>query len=211
MSHRIQAFLLRNTTFLQRVVNDNLAKKSGMVGNLFRALEIGPRQYGFHVIPKFLRYSNFLMVRMYQFMSMNRPYMSRFLRDGYGHMPILQAISGITIYAMMFSWLGINEGKRFVWLYEQDCPRYWYEKYSHRFPTNLLHNRVSAHYLEIRKIFQIEMFKKYYVIRKQIILERESASQEERLTKYALNPNYVYQPMGEDDPRLVDIKLNGQF
>ena len=79
MSYRVQAFLLRNTTFLQRVINDNLAKKSGVIGSIFRALEIGPRQYGFHVLPKLLRLGNFKFVKMYQFMSMNRPYLSRYI------------------------------------------------------------------------------------------------------------------------------------
>ena len=126
-------------------------------------------------------------------------------------MPLLQAVSGITIYACTYSWLNIGEGKRLAYLYEQDCPRYWYEKYAMRFPTNVLHNRVSAHYLEISKIFSVEMFKKYYVVRKQIILERENCSQEEKLTKYALNPNYVYQPMGADHPAITECKLNGSW
>ena len=129
MSYRVQAFLLRNTTFLQRVINDNLAKKSGFIGTVFKALEIGPRQYGFHTLPKLLRLGNYCFMKVYQMLSMNRPYVSRYIRDGYGHLPILQAIYGMTFYGMMYAWLSPGEIRRFVHLYEQDSPRYWYEKY----------------------------------------------------------------------------------
>jgi len=34
---------LRNTTFLQYVVNEKLAKRPGLIGRIFKGLEMGPR------------------------------------------------------------------------------------------------------------------------------------------------------------------------
>ena len=44
------------------------------------------------------------------------------------------------------------------------------------FPPNFLHNRISAHYIEINHIFAVEMIKKYQVARKEIIAERDAES-----------------------------------
>ncbi len=67
------------------------------------------------------------------------------------------------------------------------------------FPPNFLHNRISAHYIEINHIFSIEMMKKYMVVRKEVIDERELHSEEVRRTKFATNGNYVYEPFGSED------------
>jgi len=66
------------------------------------------------------------------------------------------------------------------------------------FPPNFLHNRLSAHYIEINHIFAVEMLKKYIPMRKELLRERDACTQEDRLTRYALNPDYVYEAMGED-------------
>ena len=44
------------------------------------------------------------------------------------------------------------------------------------FPPAFLHNRMSAHYLEITHIYAVEMFKRYQVARKEILDEREKHS-----------------------------------
>ena len=64
------------------------------------------------------------------------------------------------------------------------------------FPPNFLHNRLSAHYIEINHIFTIEMTKRYIVARKEILAEREAQSDFIKRTKYALNPNYIYEALG---------------
>jgi len=71
------------------------------------------------------------------------------------------------------------------------------------FPPSFLHNRISAHYIEINHIFAVEMVKKYQVVRKDILAERDSASQEVRMTKYASNPNYVFEPLGPDSNGMI--------
>ena len=80
------------------------------------------------------------------------------------------------------------------------------------FPPNFLHNRLSAHYIEINHIFGIEMMKKYQIARQQILAERDACSDMERRTRYATNPNYIYEPFGSrDDDRIQRLKDEKQF
>ena len=79
------------------------------------------------------------------------------------------------------------------------------------FPPNFLHNRISAHYIEINHIFAIEMMKRYQVARKEILSERERQSDEVKRTKYITNPNYVFEPLGADDDKLKRVKADGLF
>ena len=43
MSERFQVWLLRNIGPLTYLVNERLAKRSGLIGRIFKGLEIGPR------------------------------------------------------------------------------------------------------------------------------------------------------------------------
>ena len=43
----------------------------------------------------------------------------------------------------------------------QDNPEFWFSRYNMMFPPSFLHNRISAHYIEINHIFSTEMLKKY--------------------------------------------------
>jgi hypothetical protein len=58
MTECVQRFLLKNTKFLQYVVNEKLAKRSGSIGKFFSWMQIGERQYGQHFIPKWFRVFN---------------------------------------------------------------------------------------------------------------------------------------------------------
>ena len=79
------------------------------------------------------------------------------------------------------------------------------------FPPNFLHNRISAHYIEINHIFAIEMMKRYQVARKEILDERERTSDSDRRTRYITNANYVYEPLGADDDKIKRLKDDGLF
>lgn len=79
------------------------------------------------------------------------------------------------------------------------------------FPPNFLHNRISAHYIEINHIFAVEMIKKYQVARKEIIAERDTHSDLEKRTMYATNANYIYEPLPKDDDRIQRMKDDGEF
>ena len=94
---------------------------------------------------------------------------------------------------------------------QQDQPEFWYARYGMMFPPSFLHNRLSAHYIEINHIFTIEMMKKYIGVRKELVDEREACTPEERLTRYASNPNYVYEPLGADDVKVRTVKDLGLF
>ena len=79
------------------------------------------------------------------------------------------------------------------------------------FPPSFLHQRISAHYIEINHIFMIEMLKKYQFARKEILDERERLPDSERRTRYVTNPNYVYEALGADDDGLKRLKSDGIF
>ena len=79
------------------------------------------------------------------------------------------------------------------------------------FPPNFLHNRISAHYIEINHIFAIEMMKRYQVARKEILAERERQPNEVKYSKYITNANYVYEPLGQDDDKIKRLKDDGLF
>lgn len=64
MSERFQSWLLRNNGFkmMQFLVNERLAKRSGVIGRLARALEMGKRQYSQHTFTRAFRVVNFYWV-----------------------------------------------------------------------------------------------------------------------------------------------------
>ena len=93
----------------------------------------------------------------------------------------------------------------------QDNPEFWFSRYNMMFPPSFLHNRISAHYIEINHIFSTEMLKKYQVARREILAERDTLSDEVKRTRYATNPNYVYEPLGRDDDRIQRAKDDGIF
>lgn len=79
------------------------------------------------------------------------------------------------------------------------------------FPPSFLHNRISAHYIEINHIFAIEMMKRYQGARKEVLADRERQTDEVKHTKYITNVNYVYEALGADDDKLRRLKDDGLF
>ena len=79
------------------------------------------------------------------------------------------------------------------------------------FPPNFLHNRLSAHYIEINNIFVCEMMKKYVNARKTILKERDDCSSEVQATKYTTTPNYIYEPFKKDTDAIMRLKATGHF
>lgn len=77
MTECIQRFLLRNTKFLQRIVNDKLAKKDGKIGKFFRWMEIGPRNNGEHTLPKYFKFWNILTLHFGARMNWGRPHLTK--------------------------------------------------------------------------------------------------------------------------------------
>ena len=93
----------------------------------------------------------------------------------------------------------------------QDGAEFWFDRYNMMFPPSFLHNRLSAHYIEINNIFFTEMLKKYIVARKELLTERDLASEEERKSRYASNPNYVCELFNKDTDTIARLRTTGDF
>ena len=141
----------------------------------------------------------------------NRTPLSRFATNV--HAPL--NYSGLFMYAyctcMIFSRFRFIRARDVMEFNRQDNPEFWYSRYNMMFPPSFLHNRISAHYIEINHIFAVEMIKKYQVARREIIAERDALPQEVRLTRYATNPNYVHEPLGPDSDKIQRTKDDGIF
>lgn len=142
-----------------------------------------------------------------------------------GMRPVLSRFAGVTNgplnYGGIFVWVFVTcciaarfrfQRKRDALTFNaQDSPEFWFARYNMMFPPSFLHDRISAHYIEINHIFAIEMMKKYQAARRQVLAERDTHSDEVKRTKYVTNPNYVYEPFGSKDDdkiqRMKDAKL----
>jgi len=93
----------------------------------------------------------------------------------------------------------------------QDGVEFWYDRYNMMFPPNFLHNRLSAHYIEINSIFFYEMLRKYIGARKDILEEREACSDDVKRTRYITNASYIYESFKNDSPVIARIKASGEF
>ena len=206
MTERVQNWILGRTTGLQYLVNERLAKRGGGIGRVFSALSIGKRQYGQHSLGRVMKLMNYWWLMIYQTIGMQRAVFSRFA--GLGNAPL--NYSGLFAWFvatnMIFSRFRFTRSREVMNFNQQDQPEFWYARYGMMFPPSFLHSRLSAHYIEINHIFFIEMMKKYIGVRKEIIDEREACSPEERLTRFASNPDYIYEPMGPDDNKIRRVK-----
>jgi len=104
-----------------------------------------------------------------------------------------------------------NRSRDLLFFNAQDQPEFWYARYNMMFPPSFLHNRISAHYIEINHIFAIEMLKRYQLARRELLGEREKHSDFEKRTKYITNSNYVYEALGADDDKIKRMKDDGEF
>ena len=61
------------------MINERLGKRSGLIGRIFKSLEIGPRQYSQHTFHRAFRVVNYFWVQIYHNLSIMRPVFSRFI------------------------------------------------------------------------------------------------------------------------------------
>ena len=211
MSQRIQTWLLKNTGGLQHLINNKLATRPGLIGRIFKGLEMGRREYSEHTFHRAFRVVNYFYMMLFQVFAYMRPVGSRFFGRGNGPLNY----SGLFIYCTstmaILSRCRFERQRDIIAFNYQDGAEFWFERYNMMFPPNFLHNRLSAHYIEINNIFFSEMIKKYHFARKEILAEREQCSEEERRTRYATNPNYVYEPFKGDAEVISRLKASGQF
>lgn len=89
-------------------------------------------------------------------------------------------------------------------LNEYDNPTALSRKYQVYVPFNYMNYRMSAHYIEINKVFHLEMLKKvqvivklqFYTVKEELKQERNNCSDKVKKTRYITNTNYVYERPG---------------
>ena len=99
MSQRYQTWVLKNTQFLQYVVNERLAKRSGFIGRVFKSLEMGPRQYSQHSMHRVFRVGNWFWLSTYHVAGVMRPVLSRLL---------IGVSNGPLNYTGLFMWFWLS-------------------------------------------------------------------------------------------------------
>merc|ERR1719263_987040 len=138
-----------------------------------------------------------------------RPVGSRFL--GLGNGPL--NYSGLFCYfwatGMILGRCRFDKARDQYRFNSQDGVEFWFDRYNMMFPPSFLHNRLSAHYIEINNIFFNEMLKKYIVARKEILAERDECSLEEQWTRHVTNPNYIYEPLSKDTDVIKRLRGDG--
>ena len=202
---------MANSAGLQHFVNNVMAKRSGLLGRMFKAIEIGQREYGTHTFHRAFRVANYMWMGCFRCWAVMRPIGSRFLTNGNG--PI--NYGGLYVYcwatAAVFARLRMKRQRESTTFNTQDGVEFWFDRYNMMFPPSFLHQRVSAHYIEINQIFFVEMLKKYVAARKEILAERDTFSQEEQKTKYITNPNYIYEGLTNDTDTIKRLRHEGLF
>ena len=183
-----------------------------MIGNIFKRLEIGERQYSAHSLGRSLKVVNWAWMVTLQAFNHSRGVGSR-LFTGTQNGPLNYSGLFMFIFAtcMVSGRLSWNRSRDAFYCNQQDKPEYWFDRYNLMFPPSYLHNRLSAHYIEISHIYCVEMLRKYQVARKEILDARDQCSDQEKRTRYVLNPNYIYEPLGPDSPQIARAKADGVF
>ena len=172
---------------------------------------MGQREYGTHTFHRAFRMVNYLWMSIYQVLGRMRPIGSRFATNANGPLNY----SGLFVYVFatgcIFARCRFNNARDQYKFNAQDGAEFWFDRYNMMFPPSFLHNRLSAHYIEINSIFFTEMLKKYIVARKDILAERDLHSEEIVRTKYASNPNYVFEPFKMDTDVIKRLRASGDF
>ena len=197
MSQAFQKFIKGYIGPLKHLVNNKLANGK-LFPKFFKWMEIGDRNYGGHVLPKIFRLWNSVILHFGSRLEFHRPHISKYLFSkereifvtGYGVILILLGI-----------WTKKNRARPLYqtndsYLYNYDNPTNLSARYGKFIPHYVHKYKVSAHYLEINKIFERENAQKLSEIRKNIITEFDSSTEKVKRTKYLRNPNYVYEPFG---------------
>jgi len=186
---------LRVLTPLAYVINEKLAKRSGLLGRIGKFWMIGPREYGSHPLNKLFIFLN----RRYIFaaaVALHRYSVVKTLTHGGYHMlrPFkhVSFLGPLAVFWGFFTWVYTTSTVRG---YEPDRLTYLSKRIGKAgLPLNSMNQRTSAHYIEINYIFQAEMMKKYHRVRQRIMEERNKANDQTRRTRFAV-PTYKYVAM----------------
>ena len=197
MTETVQRFLLSNTKWLQNLVNNKLAKRKGAIGKFFSWMEIGPRNNGAHVLPKWFRFWNAYILNLGWRFNWARPHLTKLLTKE--REIFMAAYSGLFI---VWAWLYRKNKIRPLFRYEDynlhyyDNPSKLSHKYNMYVPFNMSNYKLSAHFIEINRLVFEELWKKFIPIRENIKNEFKASSEKDKRIRYISNPNYVYEPFG---------------
>ena len=212
MTQRLQTWILKNTSGLQYLVNERLATRPGLIGRFFKSIEMGKREYSQHTLLRAFKVVNYFWMQIFHVYGTARPIGSRFFTS-FGNGPL--NYSALFCYfwctAMVLGRCRFENTRDMYAFNDQDGANFWFDKYNMMFPPSFLHNRLSAHYIEINNIFFCEMLKKYIVARKELLVERDTFSQEQQRTKYISNPSYIYEPFRNDTVMIQRLRQDGHF
>ena len=203
---------MRNTRGLQYLVNERLATRPGLIGRIFKGIEIGRREYSAHSLHRVFRIVNWFVMQIFHVYGVMRPVGSRFFSNlGNGPLNYGALYCYLWCTGMIFARCRFGHARDQQAFNSQDGALFWFERYNMMFPPSFLHNRLSAHYIEINNIFFCEMMKKYIVARKDLLAERDTHTPEEQRTRYATNVSYVYEQFQNETMAIRRLKDDGQF
>lgn len=197
MSEAIQNILRKYIGPVKNLVNNKLANGK-LFPKFFRWMEVGERNYGGHVLPKIFRFWNSCILHFGTRLEFHRPHVTKYLFSK-------EREIFVTGYGIILILLGIWTKKNRVrplyqtndsYLYNYDNPTNLSARFGKFIPHYVHKYKVSAHYLEISKIYEREISKKLCEIRNKVIEEFEASPEKVKRTKYLRNPNYVYEPFG---------------
>ena len=140
-----------------------------------------------------------------------RPVGSRFLGAGNGPLNYTALLCYFWASGMILSRCRFEKARDQYMFNTQDGVEFWFDRYNMMFPPSFLHNRLSAHYIEINNIYFTEMIKKYVGARREILAERDEHTQEVQWTKYATNKNYVFEGLRNDTPAIRRLRADNEF
>ena len=207
MSESIQGWLLKRKGFVN-FVNNNLAGRKGVIGRIFSTVKIGPRQMGAHAFPKLLKFFNYYLVNSYGLMGAIRPTFSRYIGVTHGPLNYTGLMMWFIVTGAILNRIRFHRSRDIMVFNNEDGAEFWYKTLGILFPPSYLNNKLSAHYIEINQIYTHEMFKKYRKVRQEVLEERDQLSDKEKRTRYITNPNYVYEPLGQDTNTVRNIHFD---
>ncbi|EGR31133.1 hypothetical protein IMG5_117260 [Ichthyophthirius multifiliis] len=177
------------------VINEKLAKRSGLLGKIGRFFMIGPREYGVHPLNRMFIFLNRKYLS-YQGVALHRySFIKNLTHNGY-HMIRIVKHASFVLPTCVLAGLGVfafygDSNKS----YAPDRFPYLKKKAGDQaLPLGSLNQRTSAHLIECNSIYGAEMVKRYHSVWQQIIQDRNLCTEEEKKTKYA-REGYQYKPL----------------
>ena len=172
---------------------------------------MGERVYGQHAFHRLLRVVNYYWIMVYHTLGVMRPVFSRFIGVQQGPLNYTGLWLWISLTVLILNRFRFIRIRDTLMLNQQDNPEFWFARYNMMFPPSFLHNRLSAHYIEINHIFAVEMMKKYMKARKEILAEREHSGMDEKMTRYITNASYVFEGFPKDADNVKRLKDENKF